>query len=110
MANRTAVIASNSSSLPEVLEDAAVLVNPENVFDIARGMKSILLDECAAEERLIEKGIEQVKKFSWKIAAQKVIETYELVEQWPDESGVVRAVTSGKPHRKALRMEGNTFV
>jgi glycosyltransferase involved in cell wall biosynthesis len=36
MANRTPVIASNTSSLPEVLDDAAVLVNPENVFDIAR--------------------------------------------------------------------------
>src|SRR2546422_344299 len=41
MANRTPVIASNTSSLPEVLDDAAVLVNPENVFDIARGMKLI---------------------------------------------------------------------
>src|SRR6476619_5220396 len=80
MANRTPVIASNTSSLPEVLDDAAVLVNPENVFDIARGMKSILLDD-ALRKKLIAKGIEQVKKFSWKIAAQKVIETYEIVAQ-----------------------------
>ena len=78
MANRTAVIASNSSSLPEVLDDAAVLVNPENVFDIARGMKSILSDDVL-RQKLIQKGIEQVAKFSWKIAAQKVIETYEMV-------------------------------
>ena len=78
MANRTAVLASNSSSLPEVLGDAAVLVSPENVFEIARGMKSILSDE-ALRKSLIEKGIKQVAKFSWKIAAQKVIETYELV-------------------------------
>jgi glycosyltransferase involved in cell wall biosynthesis len=78
MANRTAVIASNSSSLPEVLDDAAVLVNPENVFDIARGMKSILLDDVL-RQNLIEKGIEQVAKFSWKVAAQKVIDMYQLV-------------------------------
>jgi glycosyltransferase involved in cell wall biosynthesis len=95
MANRTAVIASNSSSLPEVLEDAAVLVNPENVFDIARGMKSILLDN-ALRKKLIERGIEQVKKFSWKIAAQKVIETYEFVENGR-KSPAWKAVTSGKP-------------
>jgi glycosyltransferase involved in cell wall biosynthesis len=95
MANRTAVIASNSSSLPEVLDDAAVLVNPENVFDIARGMKSILLDD-ALRKKLIEKGIEQVKKFSWKIAAQKVIETYELVEHG-QTSPAWKTVTSGKP-------------
>jgi glycosyltransferase involved in cell wall biosynthesis len=95
MANRTAVVASNSSSLPEVLEDAAVLVNPENVFDIARGMKSILLDETM-RRKLIEKGIEQVKKFSWKIAAQRVIETYELVETG-QTSPAWKTVTSGKP-------------
>src|SRR6266850_710968 len=76
MANRTPVIASNTSSLPEVLEDAALLVNPENVFDIARGMKSILLED-KVRERLIEKGRRQVAKFSWKVAAEKVLETYE---------------------------------
>jgi glycosyltransferase involved in cell wall biosynthesis len=77
MANRTPVLASNTSSLPEVLEDAALLVNPENVFDIARGMKSILIDE-AVRKKLIDKGIDQVNKFSWRVAAQKVLETYEL--------------------------------
>ena len=77
MANRTPVLASNTSSLPEVLEDAAVLVNPENVFDIARGMKSILVDDVV-RKKLIEKGIDQVAKFSWRVAAEKVLETYEL--------------------------------
>jgi glycosyltransferase involved in cell wall biosynthesis len=78
MANRTPVIASNTSSLPEVLEDAAVLVNPENVFDIARGMKLILSDEVL-RQRLVQKGIDQVGKFSWRVAAEKVLETYGLV-------------------------------
>ncbi len=77
MANRTPVIASNTSSLPEVLEDAAVLVNPENVFDIARGMKLILSDDVL-RQKLVQKGLEQVAKFSWKVAAQKVLETYEI--------------------------------
>ena len=78
MANRTPVIASNTSSLPEVLDDAAVLVNPENVFDIARGMKHILHDDDL-RQKLVQKGIEQVAKFSWKVAAQKVVHTYEIV-------------------------------
>ncbi|PYS42911.1 MAG: glycosyltransferase family 1 protein, partial [Acidobacteria bacterium] len=78
MANRTPVIASNTSSLPEVLEDAAVLVNPENVFDIARGMKLILSDEVL-RQKLVQKGIEQVGKFSWRVAAEKVVQTYGLV-------------------------------
>src|SRR5262245_59047537 len=77
MANRTPVLASNTSSLPEVLDDAAVLVNPENVFDIARGMKLILCDS-AVRQKLIQTGVEQVAKFSWRLAAQKVIETYSL--------------------------------
>jgi len=78
MANRTPVIASNTSSLPEVFDDVAVLVNPENVFDIARGMKLILYDEVL-RQKLIQKGIEQVSKFSWKLAAQKVLQIYGLV-------------------------------
>jgi glycosyltransferase involved in cell wall biosynthesis len=76
MANRTPVLASNTSSLPEVLNDAALLVNPENVFEIARGMKSVLLDDVL-RERLVTKGLEQVSKFSWMTAAQRVVETYE---------------------------------
>ena len=41
MAAGTPVIVSNVSSLPEVVGDAAILVNPENVFDIARGIKEL---------------------------------------------------------------------
>jgi glycosyltransferase involved in cell wall biosynthesis len=78
MANRTPVLASNTSSLPEVLEDAALLVNPENVFEIARGMKSILFDP-AIRERLIARGLKQVAKFSWRIAAERVLDAYGAV-------------------------------
>jgi glycosyltransferase involved in cell wall biosynthesis len=78
MANRTPVLASNTSSLPEVLDDAAVLVNPENVFDIARGMKLLLFDEVL-RQKLVQKGVDQVAKFSWKVAAQNVMETYQHV-------------------------------
>lgn len=78
MANRTPVIASNSSSLPEVLDDAAVLINPENVFDIARGMRLILSDDIL-RQKLVQKGIEQVGKFSWKQAAQSVLNIYSSV-------------------------------
>src|SRR5262245_50951170 len=78
MANKTAVLASNTSSLPEVLEDAAVLVNPKKVFEIARGMKSILLDD-KVRQQLIMKGTKQVTKYSWRLAAERVIETYKRV-------------------------------
>ena len=45
MASGTPVVTSGVSSLPEVVGDAAMLVNPENVFDIARGIKEVLLDD-----------------------------------------------------------------
>jgi glycosyltransferase involved in cell wall biosynthesis len=76
MASRTPVIASNTSSLPEVLGDAALLVNPENVFEIARGMKSILVED-SLRTRLVERGLKHILKFSWATAAKQVIEAYE---------------------------------
>src|SRR5580700_9178771 len=45
MACGTPVVCSNVSSLPEVVGDAAEIVNPENVFDIARGIREVLLDQ-----------------------------------------------------------------
>jgi len=75
MASGTPVLASNTSSLPEVLGEAAFFVHPENVFEIARGMKSILTDE-AIRTRLIERGTKQISKFSWRTAATQVLEIY----------------------------------
>jgi glycosyltransferase involved in cell wall biosynthesis len=95
MANRTPVLASNTSSLPEVLEDAAMLVNPENVFEIARGMKAILMDDVT-KQRLIQKGVDQVAKFSWKVAAEKVVAVYERV------CGVTREKPGEKPAAAAV--------
>jgi glycosyltransferase involved in cell wall biosynthesis len=80
MACGTPVVTSNVSSLPEVVGDAAVLVNPENVFDIARGIREVLLDD-ALRERLIRRGFEQAARFSWERTAREVLEIYlEAVE------------------------------
>jgi glycosyltransferase involved in cell wall biosynthesis len=75
MACGTPVVTSNVSSLPEVVGDAAVLVNPENVFDIARGISDVLLDE-ALREKLIRRGREQAARFSWERTAREVLEIY----------------------------------
>ncbi len=75
MACGTPVVCSNVSSLPEVVGDAAVLVNPENVFDIARGLRDALLDE-EARVNCVARGYEQLKRFSWLRAAEQVLETY----------------------------------
>ena len=62
-------------AVPEVVGSAAMLVNPENVFDIARGIKEVLMNP-SLRLQLIEKGRIQVAKYSWKNTAQQVLEIY----------------------------------
>jgi len=76
MAHGTPVVTSNTSSLPEVVGNAAVLVNPENVFDIMRALHRVLLDQ-SLREKLKLRGYEQVTKFSWDAAARQILAVYE---------------------------------
>jgi glycosyltransferase involved in cell wall biosynthesis len=78
MASGTPVVTSNISSLPEAVNDAAMLVNPENVFDIARGIREVLLNEDLRRS-LVSKGREQAARFSWERTAREVIEIYREV-------------------------------
>lgn len=78
MATGVPVIAASSSSLPEVVGDAAELVNPDNVFDIVRGMREVLL-HTSYREQLIERGHEQVRKFDWDTTAARILEVYREV-------------------------------
>ena len=75
MACGTPVVTSNCSSLPEVVGDAAMLVNPDNVFDIARGLREVLADE-ALRDRMKQEGLRQVSRFSWGKTAGQVLEVY----------------------------------
>lgn len=75
MACGTPVVASNVSSLPEVLGDAAVQVNPANVFEIARGITEVLLDD-GLRAALVKCGREQAARFSWERTARDVLEIY----------------------------------
>jgi glycosyltransferase involved in cell wall biosynthesis len=56
--------------------DAAVMVNPENVFEMMRALHCVLLDQ-SLRERLRQRGYEQVTKFSWDKSAEKVLAGYE---------------------------------
>ncbi|HEY3826247.1 MAG TPA: glycosyltransferase family 1 protein [Bryobacteraceae bacterium] len=76
MASGTPVIASAVSSLPEVVGGAAMLVNPENVFDIARGITEVLLNDGLRTE-LIARGRKQAASFSWGRTAEEVLKLYE---------------------------------
>ena len=78
MAHGTPVVTSNTSSLPEVVGNAAVLVNPENVFEIMRALLRVLLDQ-AVRDKYKQRGYEQVKKFSWDASARQTLAVYEAV-------------------------------
>lgn len=75
MACGTPVVCSHFSSLPEVVGDAVVVVNPENVFDIARGMREALLDQ-GLRSQLVQRGLEQSRRFDWQRTAAQVQATY----------------------------------
>ena len=78
MAHGTPVVTSNVSSLPEVVGNAAVLVNPENVFEIMRALHRVLIDP-ALRARMKERGNRQATKFSWESSVQRVLEVYRQV-------------------------------
>ncbi len=74
------VVTSNISSLPEVVGDAGILVNPENKEEIAEAILSILTDQNL-KKTLSKKGIERAKLFSWENTAKKTLELYKKVVQ-----------------------------
>jgi glycosyltransferase involved in cell wall biosynthesis len=78
MAHGTPVVTSNVSSLPEVVGKAAVLVNPENVFEIRRALHRVLTDQ-ALRDRLKDRGYEQAARFSWEISVRRILDVYRQV-------------------------------
>jgi glycosyltransferase involved in cell wall biosynthesis len=80
MAHGTPVLTSNTSSIPEVVGHAAVMVNPENLFEMMRALQRVLLDP-PLREKLRYAGYEQVKKFSWDQSVAEVLAGYKEVMQ-----------------------------
>ncbi|UXM85418.1 glycosyltransferase family 4 protein [Methanococcus aeolicus] len=74
----TPVITSNTSSLPEVVGDAGIMVNPYDVDELANKMYEVLTNDGLREE-LSKKGIERAKLFSWKKCAEEHLKVYEEV-------------------------------
>ncbi len=80
MAHGTPVVTSNASSLPEVVGNSAVLVNPENVFEIMRALHRVLMDQ-PLRARMKERGYQQAKRFSWEISVRRLLDVYSEVAQ-----------------------------
>jgi glycosyltransferase involved in cell wall biosynthesis len=78
MACGTPVITSNTSALPEVAGEAAILVNPYSFQDIGEALEG-LLDRQDLSKELSAKGLERAKRFCWEKTAEKTIEVYRNV-------------------------------
>src|SRR5579862_938620 len=78
MAHGTPVVTSNTTSLPEVVGNAAVLVNPENLFEIMRALHRVLLDQ-PLRDKLKQRGYEQAARFSWEGSARRILQVYREV-------------------------------
>ena len=72
------VITSNVSSLPEAGGDAAQYFEPENVKDINNTIEKVLTDKIL-REKMVERGREHYKKFTWEKAAKEVLGAIEEV-------------------------------
>ena len=74
------VITSDSSSLPEVVDGAAIKVSPGDVEGLAEALQKVLTDQQLVRS-LVERGIAQAAKFSWEETAEKTLEVYKEVEK-----------------------------
>ncbi|MDR3558899.1 MAG: glycosyltransferase, partial [Candidatus Pacebacteria bacterium] len=70
------VIASNNSSLPEIVGNAGILIDPDKPEEIFRAMREVLSSRELQLE-LIKKGFEKADQFAWKKTAQKTLEIFE---------------------------------
>jgi glycosyltransferase involved in cell wall biosynthesis len=77
----TPVLASDLPALVEAVGDAAELVSPDNVFDVARGLHALLTDSKLRVRR-IQEGLAQAARFNWEQTAGEVLGIYiELMEK-----------------------------
>ena len=69
------VVTSNTTSLPEVAGDAALLVNPESIGEMAEAMQTVASNESLQND-LRTRGRARAKQFTWDRTARQTIEVY----------------------------------
>lgn len=75
MACGTPVVASNRSSLPEVVGDAGLLVDPEDPDALAAALVTVVRDDALRQD-LSARGLERSRRFTWDAAARATLKTY----------------------------------
>ena len=79
MACGTPVITSNTSSLPEIVGDAGIMVNPKNISGLAEAMDEVLEDE-ELRKRMTSKGLKRASLFSWGTCAEETLGICESIQ------------------------------
>ncbi|MCH8252954.1 MAG: glycosyltransferase family 4 protein [Planctomycetes bacterium] len=77
MAHGCPVIAASNASLPEIVGNAGVLVDPENERSVADELHRVIADP-AWRDRLVRLGRTRAKRFGWDVCAQRVREVYDI--------------------------------
>ncbi|MGK7895014.1 MAG: glycosyltransferase family 4 protein, partial [Xenococcus sp. (in: cyanobacteria)] len=72
------VVTSNTSSLPEVVGDAALLIDPNDPIQLAEAILKVIRDSQLRQE-LIAKGKERTKLFSWERTARETLQAYRTI-------------------------------
>lgn len=78
MACGVPLVVSNTSSLPEIVGDAAISVNPLDPLAIANAIRSLLCDE-AARRTFVERGLRRAEDFRWRKIVAKTVQVYQQV-------------------------------
>jgi glycosyltransferase involved in cell wall biosynthesis len=75
MASGVPTIAGNRTSIPEIAGDGALLVDPESLPELTAALEYLYTD-AAARSELVQRGLSQAAKFSWKKTAEETAATY----------------------------------
>lgn len=79
------VISSNTSSIPEVLQNAGILIDPYDTLNLMDALGKVLNSENLRND-LSQKGLEKSKQFSWANTAEKTLEAYKNICKASDET------------------------
>jgi glycosyltransferase involved in cell wall biosynthesis len=78
MASGTPVLASNRGSLPEVVGDAGLMVEPDDIEGIAEGVARLITDYQLRDD-MITRGLERARQFTWQRTARATLDVYRSV-------------------------------
>jgi glycosyltransferase involved in cell wall biosynthesis len=74
------VVASRRGALPEVVGDAGILIDPENVVDLSNALERVLSDE-GLRRSMAERGVLRARQFSWTESAERLYDAYQTAHR-----------------------------